>query len=180
LAAVVSHSEDADRIAPETVDELYREFGDELRAYLTAVLKDREQAAEVLQVVFRKTLEQGHTATQNLRGWMLRVATQEAMLVKRLETRERNVLAKAVWKRGTRESVPDESAAMPMQAEAVAAVREAILTLPPDQQAVVRMRIYEDKTFAVIAAELGVPLGTVLTRMRTATQKLEAALHPYR
>jgi RNA polymerase sigma-70 factor (ECF subfamily) len=35
------------------------------------------------------------------------------------------------------------------------------------------MRIYEEKTFATIAEELGIPLGTALGRMRTALQKLQ-------
>ena len=48
--------------------------------------------------------------------------------------------------------------------------------LPVEQRRVIRMRIYEDKTFAVIAEELGAPLGTVLTRMRLALRKLEAEL----
>lgn len=34
------------------------------------------------------------------------------------------------------------------------------------------MRIYEEKSFAEIAEELSVPLGTVLTRMRLALKKL--------
>ena len=34
------------------------------------------------------------------------------------------------------------------------------------------MRIYEEKTFAVIAEELSIPLGTVLTRMRLALKRL--------
>jgi DNA-directed RNA polymerase specialized sigma24 family protein len=41
---------------------------------------------------------------------------------------------------------------------------------------VVRMRIYDEKKFAVIAEELGVPLGTVLSRMRAAMMKLEKSL----
>ncbi|MCA9247413.1 MAG: hypothetical protein KDA42_09870, partial [Planctomycetales bacterium] len=48
--------------------------------------------------------------------------------------------------------------------------------LPSEQREVVRMRIYEEKKFAEIAAELELPLGTVLTRMRLALKKLEAAL----
>jgi RNA polymerase sigma-70 factor, ECF subfamily len=51
-------------------------------------------------------------------------------------------------------------------------VRRALMELPSPQQQVVRMRIYEGKTFAVIAQELGIPLGTALGRMRTALQKL--------
>jgi RNA polymerase sigma-70 factor (ECF subfamily) len=41
---------------------------------------------------------------------------------------------------------------------------------------VVRKRIYEDKTFRVIAEEMGAPLGTVLTRMRSALAKLRKRL----
>jgi hypothetical protein len=38
------------------------------------------------------------------------------------------------------------------------------------------MRIYEEKTFAVIAKELKIPLGTALGRMRAAMIKLRARL----
>ena len=38
------------------------------------------------------------------------------------------------------------------------------------------MRIYEEKTFAQIARELDAPLGTVLTRMRSALRKLHSRL----
>jgi RNA polymerase sigma-70 factor (ECF subfamily) len=57
--------------------------------------------------------------------------------------------------------------------EDVAKLKELLAELPPDQQHVVRQRMYEDKTFAVIAQELNVPLGTVLTRMRLAMEKLQ-------
>jgi RNA polymerase sigma-70 factor (ECF subfamily) len=48
--------------------------------------------------------------------------------------------------------------------------------LSPAQRVVVHKKMYEGKTFAVIAGELGVPLGTVLTRMRTALQNLRKEL----
>ena len=38
------------------------------------------------------------------------------------------------------------------------------------------MRIYEEKTFAVIAQELDIPLGTALGRMRSALAKLRKIL----
>ena len=41
-------------------------------------------------------------------------------------------------------------------------------------------RVYDDKTFAQIARETGLPLGTVLTRMRLALDKLRLALRPGR
>jgi RNA polymerase sigma-70 factor (ECF subfamily) len=65
-----------------------------------------------------------------------------------------------------------------LRLEAVQSVRDALEHLPPEQRQVVRMRIYEEKTFAVIAKELKIPLGTALGRMRAALIKLRARLAP--
>jgi RNA polymerase sigma-70 factor (ECF subfamily) len=51
-----------------------------------------------------------------------------------------------------------------------------LASLRPEERQVVRMRIYEEKTFAAIANELKIPLGTALGRMRTALLKLRAKL----
>lgn len=175
----MSSSPASQRIDPNAIESLYREFGHELRGYIAAVLKDRELADEVLQVVLRKTLELGHTAHTNLRAWMFRVALQECQLLRREAQRERAILQKSVWKRGVCEATREQPAAGSVQHEVVVAVRAAIESLPPDQQVIVRMRIYEEKTFAVISEELGIPLGTALTRMRSAMQKLEGALQQH-
>ena len=53
-------------------------------------------------------------------------------------------------------------------------LRRAIDRLPAAQREVVIKRLAEDCSFAEIAAELGVPLGTVLSRMRLAIEKLRA------
>ena len=58
-----------------------------------------------------------------------------------------------------------------LRLESVQSVREALEELPPEQRQVVRMRIYEEKTFATIAKELKIPLGTALGRMRAATDQ---------
>ena len=58
------------------------------------------------------------------------------------------------------------------------ALRKALGELPAEQGRVVWARMYEDKTFAQIAEEFGLPLGTVLTRMRLALEKLRRTLHP--
>jgi RNA polymerase sigma-70 factor (ECF subfamily) len=63
-----------------------------------------------------------------------------------------------------------------LRLEAVQAVRDALEQLPPEQRRVVQMRIYEEKTFARIAKELKIPIGTALGRMRAALIKLRARL----
>jgi RNA polymerase sigma-70 factor (ECF subfamily) len=55
-------------------------------------------------------------------------------------------------------------------------VHEALETLPPDQRKVVEMAYFGGYTQTRIAAELGIPVGTVKTRTLAAMHKLRRAL----
>jgi RNA polymerase sigma-70 factor (ECF subfamily) len=83
------------------------------------------------------------------------------------------VLRRMAWHTAAAAGSADEPL---LRLEAVQSVREALEQLPKEQRQVVRMRIYEEKTFATIAKELKIPLGTALGRMRAATIKLRAKL----
>ena len=63
-----------------------------------------------------------------------------------------------------------------LRLETIERVRRAIQELSAPQQQIVRMRIHEEKTFAAIARELGIPLGTALARMRAALARLREKL----
>lgn len=51
-------------------------------------------------------------------------------------------------------------------------VRDAIAKLSPDQQAVVRLTYFSETPQTAIAETLGIPLGTVKSRVRLAAEKL--------
>ena len=55
-------------------------------------------------------------------------------------------------------------------------VTRAISALPDEQARLLRIFYFEDKTHSVIADELGLPLGTVKSRLRLALGKLRVAL----
>lgn len=55
-------------------------------------------------------------------------------------------------------------------------IRVALTTLPPDQAEVVRHAFFFDKPHSEISAELGLPLGTVKSRLRLAMTRLRDAL----
>jgi RNA polymerase sigma-70 factor (ECF subfamily) len=55
-------------------------------------------------------------------------------------------------------------------------VEHALRKLPPAWQEVVRLRIHQNLTFQEIADRLGIPLGTALTRMRRALERLKAEI----
>ena len=55
-------------------------------------------------------------------------------------------------------------------------VRHALLSLPAEQAEVIRLSFFSDKPHSEIAAELGLPLGTVKSRMRLAMGRLRDLL----
>ena len=77
------------------------------------------------------------------------------------------------------EKIEDEAPAPDEKFESNATaedVRAAVAELPEGQRQVVLLRIEAEMAFKDIASELGVPLGTVLTWMRKATQTLKRKL----
>ena len=101
------------------------------------------------------------------------MAYNEAMLAGRKRQLRDRSLKRLAERPRTETATPEELASLD---ESIRGVRELIGELPVEQQAVVRKRIYEDKPFKVIAEELDAPLGTVLTRMRSALAKLHRRL----
>lgn len=55
-------------------------------------------------------------------------------------------------------------------------VRAALAELPPDQAEAVRLAYYSEKSQSEIAADLGIPLGTVKSRLRLAAARLRSML----
>lgn len=56
------------------------------------------------------------------------------------------------------------------------ALASAMARLPGDQKALLELAFFEDKTHTAIAESLGLPLGTVKSRLRLGLAKLRAAL----
>lgn len=78
---------------------------------------------------------------------------------------------------------PVEEPDAPVQADRVLAlsqqetrIRAALTSLPPEQADVIRKAFFEDKVHAEIEKELGIPLGTVKSRLRLAMNRLRSAL----
>ena len=165
---------DSNPLDPSVVAALYVEHGEELRRFLLGILRDAQLTSDVLQATFVKLAQRGHdTKEASRKAWLFRVAYHEAMAYRRREGVGDKVLRRMAWHTEGSADAADEPL---LRLEAVQSVREALKGLPPEQRQIVRMRIYEEKTFATIAKELKIPLGTALGRMRAATIKLRATL----
>jgi RNA polymerase sigma factor (sigma-70 family) len=159
---------------PAAVAALHAEHAAELRRFLVGVLRDPQLAADVAQTAFVRLAERGGgTRPATRKAWLFRVAFHEALLVRRKDQRSQRILRKIAS--SSTDHAPTADAAA-LRAETVETVRRALAELSPDQQAMVRKRVYEDRTFAEAARELGIPLGTALARMQAALARLRRKL----
>lgn len=141
------------------------------------VLKDRNLVFDTLQISFTRLLEKGGDVEDSaIRSWLFRVAYNEAMLIHRkrkVDQKARDVIA---WKVSFVDN-ENEGLRTLLQQERADQVRMALQNLPEKQKQIVELRIREGLRFAQIAEQLDLPLGTVLTRMRSGLQKLKDQLH---
>lgn len=156
------------------VEQACVEFERDLRAFLSGVLRD----VHYVDDAFQKTVVQAIQAASQVnpatvRGWLFRIALNVARELKRGQARQAK-LHKSVWESSPADSNSDALDGLfhAVSKENQKAVRSALARLNDNYRDVVFRRIQKDQTFAVIAEELGKPLGTILTWMRRALAEL--------
>jgi RNA polymerase sigma-70 factor (ECF subfamily) len=158
------------------VASVYAGIADELRRFVLGVVRDPEVADDVMQATFVKAVEHGHEArVETSRGWLFRVAFHEALASRRRQATRDKGHRRLASLRPRPDAPPDDAL---IRSETVEAVRKALGGLPEEQRKIVLARVYDDKTFAEIAGEFNLPLGTVLTRMRRALEKMRRTMRP--
>jgi RNA polymerase sigma-70 factor (ECF subfamily) len=163
----------ADHRDREAFTALFSHFAPRIKAYLQrggmAAAVAEEMMQDVLLTVWNKA-GQFDPVRANAQAWIFGIA--------------RNLKIDAL--RRARLPLPDldpsEEVVVPLADALVAAeqsarsIRRAIDTLPAEQVAILRMAFYEDLSHGEIERTLGVPLGTVKSRLRLAMTKLRRAL----
>lgn len=146
-----------------------------------AMLQDRDEAEEVVMEAFLTVWENvtppsgGYTG---LMPYLLRVARHRA--IDRLRSRSRRerklrAMAPFEWSRqAAAPTVPDEAGNPGWQVHTQ--VHAALVDLPAEQRAAIQLAYFEGLTHSEIAAQLGIPLGTVKTRLRLAFTRLRTTL----
>jgi RNA polymerase sigma-70 factor (ECF subfamily) len=154
--------------------QLFAHFAPRLRTYMQraglGAAQAEEMAQEVMLAVWHKAA-QYDPARATPAAWVFTIA--------------RNLKVDMLRRSRLALPEPDPSEAVPPvpQADALLAgarrarkVRDAVGALPPDQHDLMRLAFFEDRSHTEIETMLGMPLGTVKSRLRRALMKLRAAL----
>jgi RNA polymerase sigma-70 factor (ECF subfamily) len=141
------------------------------------MLRDRHLAEDAWQKTVVRAIESaGSVRLGTIRGWLFRIALNEARAILRERSRlpSSTELTEGVAL-GQRSGMDYRELPMDQQLireELRVALRASLELLPVDQREVIRRRVYLEMSFAEIAADMKVPLGTVLTWMRRGVVKL--------
>jgi RNA polymerase sigma-70 factor (ECF subfamily) len=146
------------------------------------MLSDRDEAEEVVQEAFTivwRRADLFDRESGRLVPWLLRITRNRA--IDRLRARRRRSLkttrfeTHAAGEAGWTQAIEPNEAALPGW-QVHETVHSALRELPEDQLLVVRLAYFEGLTHSEIAGRLGIPLGTVKTRLRLAFDKLRGRL----
>lgn len=149
---------------------LFRHFGPRVKAYLLRQGCDAATAEELVQETMVSVWRRADSFDPALSGastWVFTIARNKRIDRLRRERRpeldpddptlagdERGVEAAAIGRQGSER------------------LRRAVSGLPQEQAELIRLAFFEDNPHSAIAARLGLPLGTVKSRLRLALARL--------
>lgn len=155
---------------------LYDRYRHILFGLMMRILNNREEAEDVLQEVVIQVWRRAADFDER-RGrpftWLVTLARSRAIdRLRSLTARERVATA------STREASEDISDADSdaFRSEQRGLVNSALAQLPEEQKHALTLAYFEGLTQSEIAARLGIPLGTIKTRMRSGLIKLRELL----
>jgi RNA polymerase sigma-70 factor (ECF subfamily) len=158
------------------LERLYDEHAQPLYAFLLNLTRDEADTRDLLQDVFVKLARAPDllAGARDERSFLIRLAHNAAIdLIRRRGTRDktRDQFAAESISPFAPTGDPDEQTFRAMLADALA-------ELPPEQRAVVHLKLWDGRTFEQIAEALDIPLNTAASRYRYGLDKLRERLRP--
>jgi len=159
---------------PEVLAELHERYGRITFGFLLRALQDRGAAEDVQQQVFLEVWERGPTYDPRRSSpvtWIMTIARSRAIDHLRRRVPEPRDPATAI------EAADAQAATSELDAlHDEWWLAAALADLPEDEAEVLRLRFADGLTQREIAAQLGIPLGTVKTRMVRALERVRPAV----
>ncbi|MGZ3497996.1 MAG: RNA polymerase sigma factor [Vulcanimicrobiaceae bacterium] len=162
---------------PEALDEAYVAYAGLLYGVAYRVLENREDARDCVHDVLLRIWAATRCYRQErgtLRGFLVVAVRNDAISRRRSAARHHAIERRVQERMGTQTEFQPEIADH-IETERL---RRALDTLPVEQRAVFERIYLQYKTQAEVARELGIPIGTVKSRVTVGLRRLHAAMQP--
>ncbi len=152
-------------LAPREFEDFYRSRREQVYRGLALTLRDRDLAADATDEAMARAFQHWRSVRSydNPEGWAYRVGLNWAR--SRLRRSRREVRGFRVEDNPGPEIVPADPS-----------LAAALVTLPLKLRAVIVLRIYFDWSTQEVARALGIPQGTVKSRLSRGLERLEKAV----
>jgi RNA polymerase sigma-70 factor (ECF subfamily) len=162
------------------LEELYGRLARPLFGVIFSIVKDKEDAEEILLDAFLQVWDKA--ASYDMRkgsvwGWLLALARNRA-----IDKVRSKVFKNRARETGTEEELETAAPEAPDpyhlmdHARRMARITEAMGRISPEHRCVLEAAYFEGRSQSEVAKHLGMPLGTVKTRMRDAMRHLQILL----
>ncbi|MCS7207852.1 MAG: sigma-70 family RNA polymerase sigma factor [Dehalococcoidia bacterium] len=166
----------------EGLETLYDRYARAVFNVAYGVLQDTGAAEEVVQEVFLAVWQKAHTYSEargSPRLWLLSIAHHRAIDLLRKRRREGTIDSDTpLPARSIPHQPPDDPVDEAIARERGARLLKALELLDPSQREVLLLTYFHGYTQKEVAQRLGIPLGTVKTRIRLGLLKLRSLLGP--
>lgn len=141
-----------------------------------------QSADDLVQETFLKAYVSlhGFRDEMNFYSWIRRIAVNSSLNYLRKRRREEPLGAKDI---SVAENPSSSSRDLPHEKlqknQLEQKFRKALLALPADHRILFLLRVYEDQSYKEIAEALGIPEGTVMSRLNRSRRKLKDLLADY-
>ena len=159
----------------ERLADLYDRHGPQAYRYLLALLGNKAEAEDAVQAVFVELARKPEILDRldSPTAYLFTAARNKALRERKRAARRREAETDAVGPQVL--EFRDHSRHEPAEVERL---ERAVRTLPEEQREVLALKLFEDMTFAEIAASLGISPNTAAGRYRYALEKLRRVLAP--
>ncbi len=167
----------------QAITTLIRRYEQKLYGYIMNRVKDPSLAQDMFQEVFIKVIDTIKFNRYHEEGrfgaWLMRIAHNMIIDHFRRQSRRKNQYDTEEF--SVFDILPDNNTAETqiIRNQTIERVQKLIEKLPPEQQEVLRMRIYENIPFKEIAEICNISINTALGRMRYALINLRKLIKKY-
>jgi RNA polymerase sigma-70 factor, ECF subfamily len=153
---------------------LFVRFVDRLRYHAFGILHDAAEAGDVVQEVFIKAMREPRLFDEDFRtqAWLYRVTRNLCFNIAR-DRRRRGAILNTL---PARKAIDEDALDQLFQGEERAELMVFVDRLTEDHRMILLLRYYEDLSYHEIAARLRIKMGTVMSRLSRARDRLEAML----
>lgn len=157
---------------------LFRHYGPRVRSFMAMKTRDTQLAEELMQetmmAVWNKAV-QFDPARGNVSAWIFTIARNQ-----RIDAfRRKRPMFDEHDPAFVKDDIPPADLELEGRQDAEL-LRKAMETLPPEQLDVLKRAFFDEASHSTIAQDMGIPLGTVKSRIRLAFEKLRSTLEAVR